>query len=96
MRFLLCLLLLCLISTAGVTSAADPEPTRIFQGTADTTKQPSNARRFAERMKKQPRRCELIEFDVAKHGFFNRGEAFARTLSKTDEFLTSLGFLPKR
>ncbi len=74
---------------------ANTPPTIIFQGTADTTTPPLGARTFAERMKIQKRRCELIEFDGAKHGFFNRGDAFEQTLAQTDEFLTSLGYLEK-
>lgn len=68
-------------------------PTIIFQGTADTTTPPGGARTFAERMMKLDRRCELVEFDGARHGFFNRGEAFEQTLARTDAFLTSLGWL---
>mgnify|MGYP002626215340 CR=1 FL=1 len=70
-------------------------PTILFQGDADTTTPVSGARTFAERMKKLDRRCELVEFPGAKHGFFNRGEAFEKTLAATDRFLTSLGYLPK-
>ena len=74
----------------------DTPPTIIFQGTADTTTPPQGARKFASRMNAQHRRCEVIEFEGAKHGFFNRGEAFDQTLARTDEFLTSLGFLSQR
>ena len=41
-------------------------------------------------------RCELVEFPGAKHGFFNRGEAYEKTLAGTDAFLTSLGYLPAK
>jgi len=70
-------------------------PTIIFQGDADTTTPPGGARTFCQRMKKVGRRCELVEFSGAKHGFFNRGEAFKKTLAAADAFLTSLGYLPE-
>ncbi len=70
-------------------------PTILFQGDADTTTPPLGARTFNERMEKLGRPCELVEFPGAKHGFFNRGEPFDKTLAATDEFLTSLGYLPK-
>ena len=70
-------------------------PTIIFQGDADTTTPVDGARKFAAQMKKLNRRCELVEFPKEKHGFFNRGEAFDQTLAATDQFLTSLGYLPE-
>ena len=74
----------------------DAPPTVYFQGDADTTTPPTGARKFAEKMKELNRPCELVEFPGAKHGFFNRGEAFEKTLAQTDAFLTSLGYLPKQ
>ena len=74
----------------------DTPPTILFQGDADTTTPPLGARTFAERMKKHDRQCELVEFSGAKHGFFNRGEPFEKTLAATDAFLTSLGYLSER
>ena len=68
-------------------------PTVLFQGDADTTTPPLGARLFNERMQELGRRCELVEFPGAKHGFFNRGEAYMQTLAATDQFLTSLGYL---
>ena len=70
-------------------------PTILFQWDADTTTPPGGARTFAERMKKADRRCELVEFPGQKHGFFNRGEPFEKTLAAMDAFLTSLEYLPK-
>ena len=82
------------ISPVDHVTKATP-PTIIFQGDADTTTPVLGARTYNERMEKLGRRCELVEFEGAKHGFFNRGEAFEKTLADTDAFLTSLGYLPE-
>lgn len=71
----------------------DSPPTILFQGDADTTTPVVGARTFTERMKKLGRRCELIEIPNEKHGFFNSGEPFEKTLAASDSFLTSLGYL---
>jgi hypothetical protein len=50
-------------------------------------------------MKAAGSRCELAGYEGQPHGFFNFGrggnEYFDKTLKRADEFLTSLGFLPK-
>jgi len=53
--------------------------------------------RFVDEMKKLGTRCELDITDGAGHGFFNYGRdgntAFLKTMTATDKFLTSLGYL---
>jgi hypothetical protein len=48
-------------------------------------------------MTKAGNRCELVGYDGERHGFFNYGKSrnapFAATLTRADEFLTSLGYL---
>jgi len=70
-------------------------PAIIFHGKADTTVPYSTTETFAAEMKKAGNRCELIGFDGAPHGFFNRDPFFAQTLKATDTFLVSLGWLTK-
>jgi len=74
---------------------ADTPPTLILIGTEDFLL-PGN-QRFAEAMKTAGRRCVLDLYDGASHGFFNYGrngnEAFLKTLTSADKFLTSLGYL---
>jgi acetyl esterase/lipase len=70
-------------------------PTIIFHGDADTTTPVEGVRTFRDAMKALDRRCDLVEFPGAKHGFFNRGAPFAKTLEQSDAFLVSLGYLDK-
>jgi len=48
-------------------------------------------------MKADGNRCELASYKGEKHGFFNYGRAgnkmFIATLIRTDQFLTTLGYL---
>jgi acetyl esterase/lipase len=44
-------------------------------------------------------RCELRGYPGQPHGFFNHGRAegkYAETLAAADEFLVSLGWIPRR
>jgi acetyl esterase/lipase len=72
-------------------------PTIVFHGKADTTVPYAQAVEFQKRMKAQGRRCELVGYDNAAHGFFNFGgsgnKAYVATLTKADQFLMSLGYL---
>ncbi len=73
-------------------------PTIIFHGLADTTVPFRTAEVFAEAMKRQGNRCELVGYADQVHGFFNfgRGEenkGYRETLQATDQFLVSLGYL---
>lgn len=74
---------------------AETPPTLILIGTNDFLL-PGN-QRFAAAMQKAGRRCDLILYDGASHGFFNYGRdgnaAFRQTLTAVDRFLVSLGYL---
>jgi acetyl esterase len=71
-------------------------PTIVFHGKDDTTVPYATAEAFAAEMKKVGSRCELIGYEGAGHGFFNRGQYFETTLAETDKFLTGLGWLEKK
>jgi acetyl esterase len=73
----------------------DAPPAIIFHGKADTTVPYATAEAFTTEMKKAGNRCELVGFDGAPHGFFNRDPYFAQTLKTADTFLVSLGWLKK-
>ena len=77
-------------------SKATP-PTIIFHGKADTVVKYASVEKFAQAMKEAGRRCELVGFEGAKHGFFNYGRdggaAYIKTVRAADVFLESLGFL---
>ncbi len=68
-------------------------PTIIFHGKADTTVPYITAEAFTAEMKKVGNRCELVGFDGAPHGFFNREPFFTQTQKAADTFLVSLGWL---
>ncbi|CAN5869555.1 hypothetical protein BH24DEI2_BH24DEI2_06760 [soil metagenome] len=72
-------------------------PTLILQGTADDTTPPTTARHFCELMSAVGNRCELANYVGAEHGFFNpdrhEGRFYKTTLHRTEQFLTSLGYL---
>lgn len=74
---------------------AETPPTLILIGTNDFLL-PGN-RRFAAAMQAAGRRCDLMLYPGASHGFFNYGrdgnEAFRQTLMAVDRFLVSLGYL---
>jgi len=72
-------------------------PSIIFHGQADTTVPYFTSALFAEKMKEQGNRCELVGYPGQTHGFFNYGRAdnqyFRDTVKKMDAFLVSLGYL---
>ncbi len=72
-------------------------PTVIFHGQQDTTVPYFTSALFAEKMKEEGNRCELVGYPGQSHGFFNYGRGdnkyFVETLKKTDAFLVSLGYL---
>jgi len=84
------------ISPAHHVKAGAP-PIIVFHGKADTTVPFSTSEVFVARMKAAGNRCELVGFDGQEHGFFNYGREtnrfFRETLTKADQFLTSLGYL---
>jgi len=70
-------------------------PTIIFHGKADTTVPYTTVEKFAEIMKKNGNRCELVGYEGEKHGFFNTSKK-QETLEAADTFLVSLGYLPAK
>ncbi len=72
-------------------------PILIFHGRQDTTVPYFTAELFAEKMKEQGNRCELVGYPGQSHGFFNYGRGdnkyFVETVKKMDAFLVSLGYL---
>lgn len=68
-------------------------PTLILHGTKDTTVPYASVVAFERMMKKEGRQCKLVGYDGAGHGFFNRGENFAKTLEEADAFLVDLGWI---
>jgi acetyl esterase len=72
-------------------------PTIIFHGTADQIVPYWTVEQFAEKMKAQKNRCDLIGFEGKEHGFFNFGRSdgfcYRETVQAMDRFLVSLEFL---
>lgn len=74
----------------------DAPPMIIFHGTADKVIPFAHAVQFTERVQSLGIRCQLVPYKGRGHSFYDEGRAFGDTLSKTDQFLTSLGYLPPR
>lgn len=70
-------------------------PTLILHGKSDTTVPYASVVAFESAMKKGGRPCKLVGYDGAGHGFFNRGDDFAKTLAEADGFIVDLGWLKK-
>ena len=73
---------------------AGVRPTIIFHGTADIATPFADAKAFYEAMRKAGNRCELVAHEGGKHGYFLGSPIlFEETLSKTEAFLRTLGFV---
>ena len=72
-------------------------PTIIFQGTNDNLIPVEIVKYYQTVMKKVGSRCELFLYEGKEHGFFNYNklENYKNTVSETDNFLQSLGYLKK-
>ena len=74
-------------------------PTVILHGTADATVPYASVERFCARAKELGRRCEVVGYEGAGHGFFNppnaRGKWDRQTVLEMDLFLASIGYLSK-
>ena len=70
-------------------------PTLILHATKDTTVSYASVVAFEREMKKAERPCKLIGYEGAGHGFFNRGEDYAKALAEADRFLVDLDWIKK-
>ena len=71
-------------------------PTIIFHGTEDESVPFNHAIKFCEEMKKYGNNCNVVPFEGRKHGFFNYHISemdYHATMEKTDNFLSSIGYL---
>jgi len=72
-------------------------PTIIFLGTKDKLIPVATMERFRDNMKKTGNRCELHLWPDGPHGYFNQGKLdnkpYLDTVTKTDKFLASLGWI---
>ncbi len=70
----------------------DAPPTIFMLGTADKLIPVTVGEEYKKKMDAVGKRCELRLYDGQPHGFFN-GAKYNETLTETDKFLESLGFL---
>ncbi|WP_345278033.1 alpha/beta hydrolase [Litoribaculum gwangyangense] len=72
-------------------------PTIIFQGTIDNLIPVETVKYYQTVMQKVGSPCELLLYEGKEHGFFNYNkiENYKDTVSKTDTFLQTLGYLKK-
>lgn len=73
----------------------DAPPTIIFLGTKDKHIPVETAQYFKVAMENIGNRCDLMLYEGQEHGFFNHEhfEFYKKTVSQTDEFLQSIGYL---
>ncbi|MEM9324109.1 MAG: alpha/beta hydrolase [Bacteroidota bacterium] len=73
-------------------------PTLLLLGTEDALVPVETAEYYRLVMEKVGSRCDLILYEGSKHGFFNYGrdgDRYQETLTASDEFLQSLGYLSR-
>jgi len=72
-------------------------PTIIFLGTKDNLIPVETVKYYQKVMEKVNSRCDLYLYEGQGHGFFNykNFEYYERTVSETDKFLQSIGYLKK-
>jgi acetyl esterase len=80
------------ISPAHNITSDDP-PAIVFVGAEDKLIPVATVERFRDKMTEQEIINELHVYEGEAHGFFNKGDGFIDTLTKTDEFLVELGYL---
>ncbi|MGE9295824.1 MAG: alpha/beta hydrolase [Puniceicoccales bacterium] len=68
-------------------------PTQIQVGTNDNVLPVELAERFEQAMTAEGIECDLVLYDGAKHGFFNKPEYRDQVVAKIEEFLRGLGYL---
>ena len=72
-------------------------PTLVFLGEKDELVAVETARYYKKVMEKVKSRCDLFLYEGQEHGFFNykNFEYYKKTVTETDTFLQSLGYLSK-
>ena len=74
-------------------------PTVILHGTANAIVPYASVERFCAPAKELGRRCEVVAYEGAQHGFFNPpnadGKWYRETVLEMDRFLESIGYLSK-
>lgn len=70
-------------------------PTIVFFGTKDRWTPIETVHEYKRLMDAKKRRCDLHIIQGGGHGVFKHGEALTNSLSETDRFLVSLGFMDK-
>lgn len=70
-------------------------PTLILHGKEDTTVPYASVVAFESAMKQAGRPCKLVGYEGARHGFFNGGEGYTKTIAEADAFLVDLGWIKK-
>ncbi|WP_309396058.1 alpha/beta hydrolase [Cerasicoccus maritimus] len=68
-------------------------PTLVEIGDQDNVSPLPMALEFQSAMEQAGQRCDLVLFEGAKHGFFNRPEYQQQTFEHMNDFLRSLGYL---
>ncbi len=71
----------------------DTPPTIILTGTKDNKVPVKKINKYKEIMSSKDVRCDVIFYQDAEHGFFNRGDYFIDTVFQTDIFLKSNWYL---
>jgi acetyl esterase len=69
-------------------------PALVMLGTNDSLIPVATAEAWQTKMEELGVRCDLILYEDQPHGFFNKAK-YEETLKAADDFLVSLGYLPK-
>lgn len=72
----------------------DFPPTLIQVGTNDNVLPVDKTEAFNQAMLAQGNACEIVYYDGATHGFFNKPEYLPKTIEKIDAFLAAQGYMP--
>lgn len=73
--------------------SSNSPPTIIFHGTNDKAVPYDSAKLFASQLRKNGVFVDLMTYDGAGHGFFNREPYFSQTAEELEAFLLNLGWL---
>ena len=73
--------------------SSNSPPTIIFHGTNDKAVPYDSAKLFASQLRKNGVFVDLVTYEGAHHGFFNREPYFSQTAEELEAFLLNLGWL---